>query len=85
MHKSECWLCQGSAMVTEIDHSNREFYQCSNNNCGDYIVTKSFKNKQSNNVVLRAQLQKLAYKYKSSDKIPLGWFFKQYEIKITQR
>ncbi|WP_190970655.1 hypothetical protein [Vibrio parahaemolyticus] len=85
MFKNECWLCRGSALVTEMDHDNREFYQCDNDNCGDYVITKSFKEKQSTNVALRTQLQDLATKYKNSDKIPLGWFLKDYEIKLVSR
>jgi hypothetical protein len=36
-----CFLCGSQSRCTDTDSGNRKFYQCSNEDCGDYEISRT--------------------------------------------
>lgn len=55
-----CWICQSDASSTDIDHSNRKFYQCTAPDCGDYDISWRSEEIKEADVAFKEYLKLLA-------------------------
>jgi ssDNA-binding Zn-finger/Zn-ribbon topoisomerase 1 len=64
-----CFLCGSESLCTETDHGNRKFYQCSNEDCGDYEISRTAMSRMKDAPVHKQQAMEQAHMYRGTVKI----------------
>lgn len=69
MITTACFLCDSPASCTDTDRGNRKFYQCSNEGCGDYEISRTAMRRMEQAPGHKHQAMQQVHIYRGMDKI----------------
>jgi hypothetical protein len=67
--KPKCFLCGSEAICTDTHGGNRKFYQCNNEDCGDYEISRTAMRLMEGALAHKQQAMKQVHAYRGTDKI----------------
>jgi len=67
--RSQCFLCGSEAICVNTDFGKRKFYQCSNEECGDYEISLNAMHKMENAPSQKQQVMRQVRMYRGTDKM----------------
>jgi hypothetical protein len=64
---TSCFLCGSESSCRDTDAGNRKFYQCSNQDCGDYEISRTAMKRMEQSPGHKQQAMRQAKAYRGTD------------------